>query len=414
MYIEEKLSKLGFNQITPIQNEVFRLFDNPKHLVGLAPTGTGKTHAYLLPILSRIDKTKDIVQAIICVPTNELVYQVFDMLKAVDDEVIVKAYAGGQDKQSDLEWLKKRQPQIVISTPYRLSNYSIDEGMLKLFTAKYVVFDEADMMFDEDFLTLIDPIISNLQKAKFLLFSASITKMMEPFIKSYFGLYDFIDTSKLHTLNIEYKLIEIKEMERLKALNLILSDLQPYLCFIFVSKKEDQLEVYQDLHNQDYQVCNYSSDLPMKRRKQMIDDIRALKYQYVVTSDVAARGLDFDVSHVIHYDLPHHLEFFIHRSGRTGRMENDGVVLTLMQLKDHRKIEKLMKQVNFARYILQANGKLVHKPERKKILSEEEKQAIQSIKKPKKVKPNYKKKYNKAVDKAKKEARRKKYYAKNR
>ncbi|MGE4320022.1 MAG: DEAD/DEAH box helicase [Acholeplasmataceae bacterium] len=414
MYINEKLEKLGFEKITPIQQSVFDLFDSPKNIVGLAPTGTGKTHAYLLPILSKINKELNQIQAIICVPTNELVLQVFDMLKGVDDEIITKAYVGGKDKQSDLDWLEKKQPQIVITTPYRLVNYTMDLRALKPFTAKYMVFDEADMMFDEDFLSLIDPVISRLNQTKFLLFSASITKEMEPFIKTYFGIYDFIDTTKLHDLNIDYQLIQIKEMDRLVALNYLIKDLQPYLCFIFVSKKEDQLNVYQSLHEQGYKVANYSSDLPMKRRKQLIDQIRALEYQYVVTSDVAARGLDFDVSHVIHYDLPHHLEFFIHRSGRTGRMENDGIVLTIVQLKDHRKIEKLIKQVKFTNYVLQPNGKLVKKEVKQKVLSDEEKEAIKSIKKPQKVKPNYKKNYQKAVDKAKKEARRKKYYAKNR
>jgi len=414
MYIKEKLETLGFKKTTPIQNEVFNKFNNQKHLVGLAPTGTGKTHAYLLPILANINKADESVQAIIVVPTNELVLQVFDMLKAVDDEIIAKAYIGGKDRQQDIAWLRKRQPQVVISTPYRLVQYAMDEGVLKLFDAKYMVFDEADMMFDEDFMTEIDPMIDRMRRVKFLLFSASITPLMEPFIKTYFGLYDYIDTVDQHELSIDYQLIHIKEMDRLVALNHLIKHLQPYLCFIFISKKEDQLKVYQDLHAQGLKVCNYSSDLPMKRRKQMIDEIRALKYQYVVTSDVVARGLDFDVSHVIHYDLPHHLEFFIHRSGRTGRMHRDGIVMTLMQLKDHRKIEKISKQVKFNHYALTQKGELIKRDKKVNKITEEEKEAIKTIKKPKKVKPNYKKKYKKAVEKARKEARRKKYYGKNR
>ncbi|QWB95532.1 DEAD/DEAH box helicase [Mycoplasmatota bacterium] len=414
MYIKEKLLKLGFEEITPIQAQVFEQFEKPKHLVGLAPTGTGKTHAYLLPILAHVNKDYEQVQAIICVPTNELVLQVYDMLKAVDDEIIAKAYIGGKDKQNDIEWLKKRQPQVVISTPFRLAQYAMDEGVLKLFNAKYMVFDEADMMFDEDFLSMIDPMVNRMKQAKFLLFSASITPLMEPFIKHYFGLYDYIDTSKGHKLDIDYQLIHIKEMDRLVALNHLIKTIQPYLCLVFVSKKEDQSLIYQNLHEQGLQVCNYSLDLPMKRRKQMIDDIRALKYQYVITSDVIARGLDFDVSHVIHYDLPYHLEFFTHRSGRTGRMYANGVVMTLMQLRDHRKIEKLSKQIKFSHYQLNPNGNLQKRKQKSSTISEEEKQAIKSIKKPKKVKPNYKKKYKKEVDKAKKTARRKKYYAKNR
>lgn len=414
MYIENKLKALGFHELSPIQKEVFKIFDHQKHLVGLAPTGTGKTHAYLLPILANINKEDLSIQAVIVVPTNELVLQVFDMLKSVDDEIVVKAYIGGKDRQNDLSWLRKRQPQIVISTPYRLLQYALDDGALRLFDAKYMVFDEADMMFDEDFLSDIDPLIDRMKRAKFLLFSASITPMMEPFIKTYFGVYDFIDTTKLHALDIDYQLIHIKEMDRLIALNHVINHIQPYLCLIFISKKEDQLKVYQELLSKGLKVCNYSSDIPMKRRKQMIEDIKTLKYQYVVSSDVVARGLDFDVSHVIHYDLPYHLEFFIHRSGRTGRMHKNGVVMTLMQLKDHRKIEKLSKQVTFSHYGLLASGELVKREKKVKRMSVEEKEAIKTIKKPKKVKPNYKKKYKKAVDKARKEARRKKYYGKNR
>lgn len=414
MYIENKLKALGFNEPSPIQKEVFKIFDQQRHLVGLAPTGTGKTHAYLLPILAKINKEEASIQAVIVVPTNELVLQVFDMLKSVDDEIIVKAYIGGKDRQNDIAWLRKRQPQVVISTPYRLLQYALDDGALKLFDAKYMVFDEADMMFDEDFLSDIDPLIERMKRAKFLLFSASITPVMEPFIKTYFGVYDFIDTHKFHDLDIDYQLIHIKEMDRLVALNHVIKHIQPYLCLVFISRKDDQLKVYQELLSQGLKVCNYSSDVPMKRRKQMIDDIKALKYQYVVSSDVVARGLDFDVSHVIHYDLPYHLEFFIHRSGRTGRMHKNGVVMTLMQLRDHRKIEKLSKQVSFNHYGLLTSGELVKREKKVRRMSVEEKEAVKSIKKPKKVKPNYKKKYKQAVDKAKKEARRKKYYGKNR
>ena len=88
-------------------------------------------------------------------------------------------------------------------------------------------------------------------------------------------------------------------------------------------------------------VINFKSSLGVKRRKQIIDDIKAFKYQYVVTSDLSARGLDFEISHVIHFDLPHHLEFFMHRSGRTGRMNKSGKVITFLSIHDHRKVEKL-------------------------------------------------------------------------
>ncbi len=409
MYIKQKLEELGFKEITPIQSGVFKAINHKKHLVGLAPTGTGKTHAYLLPILANMDFTKHEVQAVITVPTNELVIQVERMLKDVEKDVMIRAYYGGSNKQREQEWLDKYQPQIVIATPQRLFEYVVEQNILKIQTAKYFVMDEADMMFDYDFLSLLDPLLPAMPKAKFMLFSATIHEGMEPFIKKYFGIYDLIDTSKKHTLKIEYQLINIKYQDRLEALTELLPELNPYLCFIFVSKKENQEVVYQKLLEMGHQVLNINSSIGVKKRMKLIEDINNLKYQYVVTSDLAARGLDFKISHVIHYDLPHHLEFFQHRSGRTGRMNDTGKVITFMTVNDHRKIEKLKSQgISFVDYQLTKEG-LKKVPKKQNKLSDEEKDAIKKIQKPKKVVPNYKKKNALKIKKAKQEIRRKQY-----
>ncbi|MFA5471055.1 MAG: DEAD/DEAH box helicase [Acholeplasmataceae bacterium] len=413
MYIKEKLRQLGFDKTTPIQDGVFSVFNNKRHIVGLAPTGTGKTHAYLLPILEKIDLNLKQVQAIIIVPTNELVIQVHQMLVKTDDRFIVKAYDASHDKSRDVLWLKKQQPQIVITTPSRLKYVVVDQQALVIKYTKYLVLDEADMMFDEEFMGWIDEFIPILKDAKYLLFSATITKQMEPFIKAYFGQYELIDTSKDHKLDIEYQLINIKYQDRLESLKKVISHINPFVCFIFVSKKENQDIVYGALSEMGLNVINFKSSLGIKRRKQIIDEIKETKYQYVVTSDLAARGLDFNVSHVIHFDLPHHLEFFMHRSGRTGRMNASGHVIAFLSVDDHRKVEKIKKLVPFKEYQLTPDG-MVEKVVKKRVLSDAEVQAIKSIKKPKKVKPNYKKKNKANVTKAKKQARRKELYDKNR
>lgn len=413
MYIKDKLEKLGFKTTTPIQDGVFAAIDHKKHLVGLAPTGTGKTHAYLLPILERLDVNLKKTQVVILVPTNELVVQVHQMLMLTDDRFTVKAYEASRDKQKDVEWLRKAQPQVVIATPNRLKYLTVDEQALSIKDAKYLVLDEADMMFDEEFMGWIDGIIAMMNNAKYLLFSATITKTMEPFIKAYFGGYDLIDTSKSHELDIEYQLINIKHQDRLESLKKVIKHINPYVCFIFVSKKENQDLVYESLYELGLNVVNFQSSLGIKRRKQIIDDIKHMKYQYVVTSDLAARGLDFKISHVIHFDLPHHLEFFMHRSGRTGRMYDSGIVITFLNVDDHRRIDKLRKLVDFKEYQLTPEG-LIEKVSKKRPLSEAEKNAIKSVKKPKKVKPNYKKKNKEQVTKAKKQARRRELYDQNR
>lgn len=409
MTIKEMLTKLNYTTITPIQEGVFNAFEKGKHIVGLAPTGTGKTHAYLLPILSKINLSLNYVQAIILVPTNELVVQVERMLKEVTKECIVKTYYGGTNRMKEQEWLQKYQPHIVISTPQQMVDFVFTEKLLKIHKASYVVFDEADMMFDEAFLSMIDQILPAIEKAQLLLFSATINPSMEPFMKHYFGSYAFIDTTKQHQLDITYKLINIKYQPRLDALIDVLKVINPYLCFIFVSKKENQEDVYQRLLEHGYNTININASLGVKKRSKLIEDINALKYQYVVTSDLAARGLDFKISHVIHFDLPHHLEFFMHRSGRTGRMRDSGEVITFMTVDDHRKIEKLkQKGIPFIDYQLTSKG-LIKVALRKKEVSQEEIDALKKVKKPKRVTPNYKKKHKTEVRKIKQEIRRKQY-----
>lgn len=413
MTIKEMLQQLKYEEITPIQKGVFDAFQHDKHLVGLAPTGTGKTHAYLLPILANINANKSHVQAVITVPTNELVHQVYKMLRDADESISTKAYYAGTDKQKELAWLSKHQPQVVIATPARLMEYALTKYALNIQTASWVVMDEADMMFDESFLSQIDLLLPLLKHAKLMLFSATITQQMSPFIKAYFGHYDFIDTLADHDLDINYQLINIKHRDRLEALLAVLKHINPYLALIFVSKKDDQERIFQAIYEDGYSVTQYSSKLGIKRRKQLLDEVHALKYQYVVTSDVAARGLDFDASHVIHFDLPNHLEFYFHRSGRTGRMNKHGVVITFLDVNDHRQIEKLRQKIDFDDYTLSGQT-LSKKKDQTKNLSVEEIQAIKKIKKPKQIKPNYKKKNKKAVKKAIKDTRRKTQYAKNR
>jgi len=208
--------------------------------------------------------------------------------------------------------------------------------------------------------------------------------------------------------------LNIKYQNRLEALMQVLENINPYLCFIFVSKKENQEPVFQSLQEKGYSVVSINSTIGVKKRSKIIEDINALKYQFVVTSDLAARGLDFKISHVIHYDLPHHLEFFMHRSGRTGRMNDTGVVITFMTVDDHRKIDKLKKQgIPFKDYTFTRGG-IVKTRVKQNIVSDEEKAAISKIKRPKKVTPNYKRKNAELVKKAKQDIRRKQAYAKGR
>lgn len=401
-----ELKKLQFSEASPIQIETFKHFNSQRNLVGIAPTGTGKTHAYLIPLVKAINVEKKDLQAIILIPTNELILQVREMLEPlITDDLIVKAYHSKMNKQREASWLERNNPHIVITTPERLID--MRSLGLNISTAKYLILDEADMMFDRDFLTQLDQIVSNLKQAKHMLFSATINENMYTFIRKYFGTYDLIDTTNQHELKITHKLVKSSDEERLFNLVRLTKILDPYLAIIFVSRKEDQNEVFLKLHEEGLNVVLLSGDLNQHKRKQVLSEIHNLKYQYVVASDLASRGIDFDASHVINYDLPYRLEFFRHRSGRTGRMDKEGEVITFASNDDRNKIKRLIDMGFDLKDYKLTDSSLSPILSKEKPLTKAEINAIKAIPKPKKVKPNYRKKNKKRIKEAKRSVRRK-------
>ena len=399
MKVHEMLTKLGFKSLSPIQEKIIENFDKTNNIVGLAPTGTGKTHAYLLPLLERINRASEYTQAVILLPTNELVLQVDKMLSETDHTIIYKSYYGSIDMEKEANKLKKSQPSLVITTPAKLIDMVITRNALSLKEIKYFILDEADMMFDEDFMSLIDPVLATFNVEKFLLMSATLTKSMEPFIKKYFGSYTLFDTTKDTVLNITFPLIQTNG-NRLVTLARVLDVINPYLGIIFVSKNEDINQVFNYVLDRGFKAVAFSSEIGVKQRKKILEDIHDLKYQYVVSSDLLSRGIDFKASHIIHFDLPYKLEFFKHRSGRTGRMGDEGMVITLVDELDQRKIDKLRGQgVPFEQAQLTKDEiKIIQKKERK--YDKQIANAIKKVPKPKKVAPNYKKKHEKEVRQA--------------
>ncbi len=391
MTIKEMLQKLNYEKLSPIQESVIKNFNKPGNIVGLAPTGTGKTHAYLFPLLENLKRIENVVEAVILLPTNELVMQVAKMLEETDSEVVFKAYYGSMDMDRESERLKNSHPSVVITTPSKLSDLVTTKNALNIKHLRYFVLDEADMMFDEDFMNLIDPVLVNQNIDKYLLFSATITKNMEPFINKYFGNHIFLDTTSESQLNIVYRLIKVRE-NRLTTLGDVLKRINPYLGIIFVSKNDDIKGVYEYLLGEGYKVTSFSSTIGVKQRKKILEDIHELKYQYVVSSDLLARGIDFKASHVIHYDLPYKLEFFKHRSGRTARMGDSGEVITIFDDYDQPKIDKLKnKGVKFVNSVFVVDGfRALQKKSKsydKKIAGE-----VRKIPKATRVTPGYKKK----------------------
>ncbi|MEZ0180368.1 DEAD/DEAH box helicase, partial ['Camptotheca acuminata' phytoplasma] len=358
-YIQSKLKQLKFKTITPIQEEIFKNFHKPFHLVGISPTGTGKTHAYLLPILNQINWNKNTIQAIVVVPTNELIFQILKMSKEVEPKSSqIKILYRGMDKQKILKTFEKKQPPLIITTLDKLAQYDSLLKVIKFYQSSLLVLDEADMLFDQNSLSLLDNLLIKWQP-KILLFSASITENMTPFINKYFGKSLFLNVNDKQKLNLKYYALLSYKETRLNDLMHLMKNLNPYSALIFFSTKQEQSKVYTSLKELKLNILNFHSDLTIEKRKYFMNEIRKAKYQYILASDLVSRGLDLDIEWVIHYDLPHkNLEFFQHRSGRTGRMGKEGKIIVFYDEKDKETLNKLKIKNNiiFKEITLNKNG----------------------------------------------------------
>lgn len=399
------MKSLQFNKPTLVQEKTFEQFEKRKSGVFLSPTGTGKTHAYLIPLVSVIKRELKEVQAVVVVPTNELVNQVGEMLKPISEGITYKLLRASDDKRRLIRSFEHEQPQIVISTPGRLYDLVVNENALKVYTTEYLILDEADMLFDFDFMSQLDPVISSLKSFVYI-FSATLSENINNWVRKYFPNVEIINLTKEVKLDIDHYILMAGMDKNFRLLSL-LEAINPYLCIVFVSKNKDIDSIYNLISDKGYKVGKISSNLSLRERKDVISNAKLLKYQYIVASDLAARGLDIEgVSHIINYDFPYQTDFYIHRSGRTGRMGAHGEVYTFFEDRDSRKYQALEKRgINFKKVRVVNKQIVVHKTKHQR-LTEEEIQAIRKVKKPTRVKPGYRKKNKRKIEKALKEVRR--------
>ena len=410
--IVNALKDLRFNDFTPIQYEILPLALKNQSLIGQSKTGSGKTHAFLIPIFNKLDITNKDCQAIILSPTRELATQIYNvcmhMNKFFSDKIDIRLYTGGSDRLKEIKRLENSQPQIVIGTPGRISDLMIKANALKGFNAKTLVVDEADMAFEIGFLDDIDLIAGRLDKPQIMVFSATIKEEIKPFLKKYIESNEHIKVD-LELNKIKHVLIPIKSRDKFMLLSWLINNINPYLCLIFGNKKQDCEAIASFLLDNNIKVGILHGGLSARERKRVLNDINDLKYQYVVVSDIAARGIDISgVSHIINFSLPQDYEFYIHRSGRTARNNNDGICYSFTEFKNEDYLRSLEdKGIKFTYADIRPNGFIEYNPnrrtERVKPISEERKKALSYVPKPKKVTPGYKKKREKAVKKIEKE-----------
>ncbi|MDC3418120.1 DEAD/DEAH box helicase [Aquibacillus salsiterrae] len=341
--ISEQLSSIlknnGIDQPTPIQAQAIPSILNKKDIIGQAQTGTGKTLAFLLPILTRIDPSKEEVQALIVSPTRELALQISSELTKLTNELgNIKGLAvyGGQDIEGQLKKLRGNI-HIVVATPGRLLDH-IRRGTIDLSTVSMFVLDEADQMLHMGFLPEVETIIEALPTEKqTLLFSATMPQQVKKLANQYLHQpEDITIKSKQVTIkDIKQIVMETTDREKQAKLMRVLDQFRPFLAIIFCRTKRRAMKLNAALQQNGYLADELHGDLSQAKREKVMQRFRDMKIQYLVATDVAARGLDVEgVTHVINYDIPEDVESYIHRIGRTGRAGGDGLAITFVATKD--------------------------------------------------------------------------------
>ncbi|NPC93337.1 DEAD/DEAH box helicase [Bacillus sp. WMMC1349] len=422
-FIIEAVSQLGFYEPTDIQKRLIPSTLKGESAIGQSQTGTGKTHAYLLPILSRIDPEKEFVQAVITAPTRELANQIHqEVLKITkfldpDQAIRSKIFIGGTDKQKSIDKLKT-QPHLAVGTPGRIADL-IKEQALNVHKADSLVIDEADLMLEMGFLEDVDFIGSNMpEDLQMLVFSATIPEKLKPFLKKYMAnpKYAHVEPRHITAEKIEHVLIPSKHGDKNKLLLEVMTHLNPYLAIVFANTKTMADDIAAFLTDQGMKVGLLHGGLTPRERKKVMKQIGDLEFTYIIATDLAARGIDIKgVSHVINYELPEDLDFYVHRVGRTARAGSSGTAMTFYDTSDEDALVRLEQMgIVFENMKLEkGEWKKIddrkRRENRKRTPDETDELAKRLVKRPKKVKPGYKKKMQTEINKIKRQQKRKQF-----
>ncbi|TFJ94097.1 DEAD/DEAH box helicase [Lentibacillus salicampi] len=410
------IDRLNFHEPTAIQKQVIPAVLKGTSVIGQSHTGSGKTHAYLLPLLNRIDANKREVQCVITAPTRELATQIHEKVRHMIDYAGMngtwhaKLLVGGTDKQKMIEKLKT-PPHIIVGTPGRVLDL-VKEEAVSIYAASAFVIDEADLMLELGFIHDVDQLLVRSKRdIQILAFSATIPQQLEHFYRKYLKnpLHVKID-DKLSPETLEHRLIPLKHRKASDIIVDISKIIQPYLAIIFANGKETADALALTLQQKGLDVGIIHGGLAPRERKRTLKEIQNLRYQYIVATDLASRGIDIKgVSHVINAQLPKEEDFYVHRAGRTARAGLEGTVISLYGEHDTPLIEKLQqKGLTFTFWDVK-NGEWKEtkswnaRNQRRKTTSNADSEAWKKVKKTKKVKPGYKKKMKKQQEKNKKQ-----------
>jgi len=328
------IARHGYTRLTPIQVLGIPAIRDGKDIIGIANTGTGKTAAFLIPLVENIIKDHS-YQALIISPTRELALQTRDELRKFTGNMpIFNTFCIGQSSMRDQIRQLHRHTHVVVGTPGRLKDL-IKRGALKLSTYKMIILDEADQMLDMGFVHDIKEIISYLPPARqSLFFSATVSPAINNLISSFVKNPTTVSVKTQETVShIKQDLVKVdRSITKAEKLSILLKEKDFKKVLVFGRTKRGVDRISRDLYNKGFRVASIHGDKPQHKRQQAIRMFKEDVVKIMVATDVAARGLDIaNVTHVINYDIPQTYEDYIHRIGRTGRADKSGTALTFVE-----------------------------------------------------------------------------------
>jgi ATP-dependent RNA helicase DeaD len=349
--LRRAVEELGFEQPMPIQERVIpRLLGDANDIVALAQTGTGKTAAFGLPVLQRVDPDTRATQALILSPTRELCLQIAgdlaDFSKYIPGVKVIPVY-GGSSIESQIRALRAGA-QVIVATPGRLIDL-IKRGVVKLDNVTTVVLDEADEMLNMGFLDSIEEILAHVpEHRKMLLFSATMPADILRIAKRYMHDYEEIVVGSRNegAENVRHIYYMVKAQDKYLALKRVVDNSPGIYAIIFCRTRRDTQEIADNLIRDGYNAESLHGDLSQQQRDIVMKKFRDRVVPLLVATDVAARGLDVsDLTHVINYGLPEDVAVYTHRSGRTGRAGKSGVSVAIIHSREQgrlREIERII------------------------------------------------------------------------
>lgn len=345
------ISQMGFEAATPIQEQAIPLAMAGRDIIGQSQTGTGKTAAFGIPLIEKIDRETEKVKGLVVAPTRELAVQVAEELNTIGQVKGIRALPiyGGQDINRQIRSLKNR-PQIIVGTPGRLIDH-MRRKTIRLESVSMVILDEADEMLNMGFIDDIKTILQDVpHERQTMLFSATMPRPIQDLARRFMKNPQLVQVkAKEATVsNTEQFFLEVQEKRKFDVLCRVLDMQSPKLAIVFGRTKKRVDELSEALNRRGYSAKGIHGDLNQAKRDSVMESFKRGNTEILVATDVAARGLDIDdISHIYNYDIPQDPEGYVHRIGRTGRLGKAGVAITFVtprEMGQLRLIEQMIKR----------------------------------------------------------------------